>query len=78
MLLHATLGNDSLLTAPRCAADFVPARLGTLRCSISTPPRFNQCANSSRAIKELARLKPTLRRATLSGLADEMSVYKIP
>ena len=27
---------------------------------------------------ESAGLKPTLRRATLSGIADEMSVYEIP
>jgi hypothetical protein len=27
---------------------------------------------------ESSGLKPTLRRATLSGIADEMSVYEIP
>jgi hypothetical protein len=27
---------------------------------------------------ESTGLKPTLRRATLSGIADEMSVYEIP
>jgi hypothetical protein len=30
------------------------------------------------ALLESSGLKPTLRRATLSGIADEMSIYEIP
>ena len=30
------------------------------------------------ALLESNGLKPTLRRATLSGIADEMSIYEIP
>jgi hypothetical protein len=30
------------------------------------------------ALLETSGLKPTLRRATLSGVADEISVYEIP
>jgi class 3 adenylate cyclase len=30
------------------------------------------------ALLKISGLKPTLRRATLGGIADEMSVYEIP